>query len=212
MRRKLNLILPHFVLWGIVALIILSTVYREPSAAISGIFLCIGIFFIIFASRIAFWWNESINEQRKSLASHFKIKNNSARMILYGWCTRFTESWAFRTYGFLVALLAAYHIYLQYSSAILGNGIDNKSINGIMINILIVFSLIRWWSIAKGTPYRRTIIKMGICWFIIVITYILSMSFNIKALALITIISFLAFIYYLIKAWNSERKYKKQYP
>lgn len=90
-------------------------------------------------------------------------------------------------------------------------GLGNKGVTGIMVNFLMIFSIIGWWFMAKGTPYRRTIVKLGVCWLIVIITYVLSMPFDIKAVMPITFIAFIAFIYYFVKAWRAERRYKAQH-
>ena len=210
MKRIMNLFVPHLVFWGLVTIILTSAFYRELPIAVNGIFLFLGICLIIFASKVALWWSERINEQRKSLANRFKISTNSARIILYGWWIRVPEVWVYRIFGFTISLLAAYHLYNHYSNSTYVQGLNNKSITGIIVNIFIIFFLIMWWLMAKGTPYRKTIVKMGVSWIIIVITYILSMSFHI-AFSLITIVALLAWIYYIVKAWRAERRYKTQH-
>ena len=198
MKRVMNLIVPHLVFWMIVGLILLSGFYRELPIVVNGILLCIGICLIIFAKKIGFWWKEGIDEQRK------------ARKILYDWYIRVSEAWVFRVFGITLSLLAVYHLYIQYTSMTNTQGLDNKSVSGIMLNILLIFNLIWWWSNAKGTPYRKTIVIIGICWIVTLITFLLALWFNIIAVAPITLIAGIAFIYFFIKALIEQRRYRTE--
>ena len=210
MKRIISLITPHLVFWGIITLILLSTFYRELPVVIDGIFLFIGMFIIVYAPKTGLWWQEMISEQRENMVEHFKIRHDTARKILYGWYIRVPEVWVFRILGITLALLATYHLYYQYANMANNQVLDNKSVTGIIVNILMIFYLFMWWSNARGTPYRKTILMMGLCWIVTAVTFVLAVLFDGGPVVFITVVAFFTFVYFYIKVWRAQRRYRAQ--
>jgi len=86
----------------------------------------------------------------------------------------------------------------------------NTDITGFLAVLFVLFMCIRWWIIAKRTPYRKDILLLGICWLITIVAYIIGMTFDIWPLVLICVITFLGFWFFLIKAIIAEYRFKKQ--
>jgi hypothetical protein len=80
---------------------------------------------------------------------------------------------------------------------------------GILVVFFILFSSIRWWFAAKGTPYRNSILFMSVCWLITFIAYVLAMSFRIEAFFPVVFAAFFAAWFFLIRALFISRKFKK---
>jgi len=87
----------------------------------------------------------------------------------------------------------------------------DKNILGILIAIFAIGIWVRWLHSAKGTPYRKTIWLMGICWIISIAMYTIRITFNLGTwqLSLIAIIAFIVSVFFLRKAIIKERSYKK---
>ncbi|UCH42317.1 MAG: hypothetical protein JSW16_05705 [Dehalococcoidales bacterium] len=208
MNRKLGSYwLPHLLFLSIVAMYVCTIIFRGSSLAISSIVLFIAICLIIFASKIALWGNELINQQRMILADRFGADSILVSVMLCVWGTRFTNAWAFRTYGFALAILSAYHLYNQYLIATIGYVIDNKTATDIMLNILMLFFLIQLW---LTRPYKKIIVGLSVSWLLLVITFVLSASFDLIALAPITFLAFIACGFFIVRGILAERNFKKQ--
>lgn len=82
----------------------------------------------------------------------------------------------------------------------------------ILIGILGVVYAIWWWFVAKGAPHRRYILFTGMCWLITFVSWFGGRSLHNGPLALIALVAFLGFWFFLIKTIIVERKFKKQSP
>jgi hypothetical protein len=202
-----SLITPHLLVWGIIGFLIIEIALRWTSITINIVALCIGIPIFIFAHKISPWWNKHIGTQAQYLSEHLMINIKTVKIILYGLGTRFTGIKAFRIYSFIIAALAFYHIYSGYSA-----DLNNEITTGIMINIAMAFVLVWGWMEAKGAPYRFIVLKLGICWYIGVISSVIAMYFNLTGLIIITFMAFFAFIIYYIKWVRAKRAYQREHP
>jgi hypothetical protein len=205
-RNAVANLLPHLVVWGLLALFVYAVIFRGPSYIVNIIVIFVGIPLIIFAAKIAPWWNKRIDEQRKSLVDRLHISNRTARIILYGLPAKFTNAWAFRIYGFTLTILSVYHLYNQYLIGTFGQGMDNESATGIMLNILMAFFFVQLW---LTRPFKKIIVGLGVSWFLMVISYILSMYADIEIFFLIGFIAFIGCLVYLVKVIKAERKFKR---
>ena len=82
--------------------------------------------------------------------------------------------------------------------------------NDIFPAILAVVFCAWWWFITKDTATRKYILLCGVCLLVTGIAYIIAESFDIPPLMLTSVLAFLGFVYFLIRATLSERKAKKK--
>ncbi len=214
MKRILSFfLLPHLLIWVMIVLLVYEVILQGPYISNNLFATFVGILLIIFAHKISPWWNERINEQRKTLSDHFKVSIKSARIILYGLPARFTNAWAFRIYGLLLTLLGFYHlythyIYTQYLKESLSQGSNNEITLGIMLNIMMVFFFIQLW---LTRPYKKILIGFGISWALVVISYILSMYVS-KGFSLVCLLAFIGCCVFLVKLIKAGRNFKNRQP
>jgi hypothetical protein len=207
MKRIINFVLlPHILVCGIIVLLVYEVILQGPYISDNSFAIFVGILLMIFAHKISLWWNERINEQRTSLADHFKISIKSASLILYGLPARFTDIWAFRSCGLLLTVLGFYNIYTRYLNESLRQGLNNDAITGIIINIFMAFALIQMW---LTRPYKKIIIRFGVSWVLVVISYILSIYVS-PVFSLVCIIAFISCCVYLVKLFKAYLKFKKE--
>ena len=86
----------------------------------------------------------------------------------------------------------------------------DDSTRNILYTIGIFLALIWWWFKAKAAASRKYVLLLGICFIIVVVTYIIGASFNIHELWYISILAALIVPYFYIKAILSERRAKKE--
>ena len=86
---------------------------------------------------------------------------------------------------------------------------DNQ-LADILVVIIGLLAMVVWWFMAKGTSYRKYILLSVISFSLTVITYITATSFDIKPLGVITIIAFISFFFFLIRAVLLDNKAKKE--
>jgi hypothetical protein len=79
-----------------------------------------------------------------------------------------------------------------------------------VFRILMIFYLFMWWSNARGTPYRKTILMMGLCWIVTAVTFVLAVLFDGGPVVFITVVAFFTFVYFYIKVWRAQRRYRAQ--
>lgn len=83
-------------------------------------------------------------------------------------------------------------------------------VRDIVIITIAISACVRWWFIAKEATSRRYILLLGVCVIISVISHIIRDLFNVDPLMAVSILAFLGFIYFFIKALLSERRAKKK--
>jgi hypothetical protein len=202
MKRNLGSnLLPHLVVWGLCGLFVYTVILLGTSPIVNIIVICVGIPLIIFAPQIAIWWNKRIDEQRKSLIDHLNFSNRTARIILYGAPSRFTDVWAFRVYGLLLAIIGFYHLYNQYQM-----GIDREIVTGIGLNIIMAFFFVQWW---LTRPYKKILVGFGVSWILGVISIIFAVYANIGIFFLVGFIAFIGYLIFTVKLIKADRAFKR---
>lgn len=206
MKRNLGSnLLPHLVIWCLCGLFVYTVILLGTSPIVNSIVICVGIPLIIFAPKIAIWWNKRIDEQRKSLIDRLNFSNRTARIILYGSPSRFTDAWAFRLYGLLLAILGFYHLYSQYQIGMSGQGIDNEIVTVIGLNIIMAFFFVQAW---LTKPYKKILVGFGVSWILGVISIIFAVYANIGIFYFFGFIAFIGYLVFLVKWIKVERKFK----
>lgn len=86
---------------------------------------------------------------------------------------------------------------------------DNELVN-VLVVIITSLAMVVWWFTSKGASHRKYILLLSIFWFLTIVTYIIGTSFDLKPLGVITIITLVIAIYFLVRAVLLDNKAKKE--